>query len=196
MGVVGGAGGVTIAARQHHIQHVPAIDLVVVIRRDAVDYLDGVRALQRHHVLFSEVVPGRVSDRHERPGVQRPLRDLWAGFARQIGRKIQRQTDRQNVPQFAGERLPGVQFRAEQRGEFRRAKRAGVADRIFKLLHEMIGNRQKVVAHLAVEAADQFRRQPSVRVGRMGVQIAAIKATRLIERCRSHPLNAVPTTAA
>ena len=66
MGVVGGAGGVAVAARQQHVEHVPAINPVVLIRRDAVDGLDGVNRAERDHVLFGEVVPCRVGGGDER----------------------------------------------------------------------------------------------------------------------------------
>ena len=85
------------------------------------------------------------------------------------------------MPQLVGQGLRGVEFRAEDGGEVGGAEGSGVGDGVAELLHEVVGDGEEVVAHVAVEAADGVGRQATIRARRVGMQIAAIKATRFAE---------------
>src|SRR5687767_3797683 len=81
-----------------------------------------------------------------------------------------------------------VQLRPEDRGEAVGAEGPRVGDREIVALLEMIGERQEIVARVAVVRADLLRRLDAVGEFRMGVQIAAEEAARPFKHLKTHLL--------
>ena len=96
-------------------------------------------------------------------------------------RKIERQANGQDVPQPTKLRLRRVQLRADNRREVIGAKGARVGNLKVELRHKVLGEREKVVARLAVEPTNFFGRLLAVRNGGVGVEVAFPEAARLVE---------------
>ena len=96
------------------------------------------------------------------PGGARPLGQLRAGLVRPRGGKVERQADRENVPELADLGAHGVQFGADQRREIVGAERARVGDRPIVAGEEMVGELEEIVAGALVGVDDLLGRQRAV----------------------------------
>ena len=131
----------------------------VVIDLDRMGGVDAARVIQR------QTAPFGVSDGNESPCITATLRQFRACLhsinrreMRRLGRrKIDRQTDGEDVPQFSVLHRTGMDPGAKDRGE-------------------VVGQRDEIVSFVAVAAADLLWRPNAIRAVRMRVQIAAPKA--------------------
>ena len=128
-------------------------------------------------VRLGQAVPGGMRDRDERAGIEAAFREIWPGFACSGRREVGRQPDRQQMPEFANRGRRRMHFGPQNGGERIGPKRPRVDDREVVFAEKMIGQRQEIVAGLAVGLAYRFGCERTVGADGMGVEIALEKAS-------------------
>ena len=186
MRVIGRNRGQAMAFVQQLVHQIKPVAAIVLDRAAMIVDFDGMRAGERAAILDRQLRPGGMGDGDEGAVRARPRGEFGAAFFGRWRGKIERETRRDNVPEFADLGRRRVKPGAEQGGEIIGAPAPRIGDWPIIALHEMIGELEEVIAGAFIGLDHLFGRQRAAGQGRMGVQIATPEPPRRRERRDAH----------
>ena len=127
-----------------------------------------------------------MGDPDEGTRLHRPAGEVWATLRRATRREVGGQTYGEDVPIYAQPRLGRVQLGREEGGEALAARGARVRYGEAVALSEVVGDREEIVASLSVEPGEFLGEPSAVGIGGVGVEVAPVEASRLVEGEVSH----------